>query len=131
MEKSDKREETRGRKTVITPEVIQKLEQAFSLGCTDLEACFHAGIGKSTLYDYQKEHPEFLERKEMLKDKLVLQARSVVAENLKKGDKGVATWYLERKKKAEFSTRVEQDVYDADRPIVVDDVKDDFEENDK
>ena len=111
-----------GRKTVMTPETIRALEQAFSFGCSDLEACQHAGIGKSTLYDYQKENPKFLERKEMLKEKPALKARSVVIEALNRGDKGVAIWYLERKKKHEFSTRVEQDVYDSDRPIINDDI---------
>lgn len=111
-----------GRPTKMIPDVINKLEQAFSLGCTDVEACLHAGISKQTLYDYQKDNPDFLDRKEKLKEKLVLKARTVVAEALNKNDKGMATWYLERKKKAEFSTRVEQDHYDADRPIINDDL---------
>lgn len=117
-----KSENNAGRKTVMTTDVIKALEQAFSLGCTDIEACLHAGIGKSTLYDYQQENPEFVERKEKLKDKLVLKARTVVADALNKNDKDTAKWYLERKKKAEFSTRVEQDHYDQDRPIINDDI---------
>jgi hypothetical protein len=113
---------TVGRPTVMTIDTIKALEQAFSLGCSDLEACLHAGISKQTLYTYQKDNPEFIDRKEMLKDKLVLKARTVVAEHLNKNDKETAKWYLERKKKAEFSTRVEQDHYDSERPVVVDDI---------
>ena len=101
--------EKRGRKTVMTPEIINKLEQAFSMGCSDLEACLYADIGKTTLYNYQNENPEFVERKEKLKEKLVLKARSVIADSLNKQDENTAKWYLERKKKEEFSTKVEQE----------------------
>ena len=97
-----------GRPTVMTPDIIAKLEQAFSLGASDLEACFYAGIGKTSLYRYQEEHPEFTERKKALKEKLVLKARSVVADALENKDKQTAQWYLERRKKDEFSSRQEQ-----------------------
>ena len=100
-----KSENKGGRPTVITPEIIAKLEQAFSLGCSDLEACIYADIGKTALYDYQEKNPEFTERKEMLKQKLVLKARVVVAEALKNKDENTAKWYLERKARDEFSVK--------------------------
>lgn len=96
-----------GHPTVMTPETIAKLEQAFSLGCTDMEACFFANIGKSALYNYQKEHPEFVERKEALKEKMIFAARTVIANSLADNDKDTAKWLLERKRKQEFSTRIE------------------------
>ena len=96
-----------GHPTVMTPETIAKLEQAFSLGCTDMEACFFANIGKSALYNYQKEHPEFMERKEALKEKMIFAARTVIANSLADNDKDTAKWLLERKRKQEFSTRIE------------------------
>ena len=95
------------RPTKMTPDILNKLEYAFSIGCSDLEACLHANIGKSTLYDYQNAHPEFSERKALLKDKLILQSRNIIASKLKEKDIDTAKWYLERKKKSEFSTRIE------------------------
>jgi hypothetical protein len=97
-----------GRPPAMTQDVVNKLEQAFSLGATDLEACFYAGITKPTLYKYQDENPEFIDRKKALKEKLVLKARSVVADALENKDKQTAQWYLERRKKDEFSIRQEQ-----------------------
>ena len=97
-----------GRPTVFTPEVIQKLEQAFSIGATDKEATFVAGISMSSLYLYCQEHPEFSERKEALKDMPKYQARNNIAEAIKDGDKAQSAWYLERKAKDEFSLRTEQ-----------------------
>ena len=102
--------EKRGRKTIMTPEIIDKLEQAFSMGCSDLEACLHANIGKTTLYNYQNENPEFVERKEQLKEKLVLKARTVIAEALNRKDENTAKWYLERKRKAEFGAKPENEI---------------------
>ncbi len=55
-----------GRPTVVTKHVLRKLEEAFSWGCTDREAFFHANIASATFYAYQKDNPEFKERKEEL-----------------------------------------------------------------
>lgn len=99
-----------GRPTVMTEEVVNKLEQAFSMGCSDLEACLFADISKQTLYDYQEKHPEFADRKAMLKQKMIFKARSVIAEALNKKDENTAKWLLERKLKDEFSTKIESNV---------------------
>ena len=94
-----------GRPTVMTPETIGKLEQAFAYGASDKEACFYAGINPESLYKYQREHPEFTERKEALKESPILRARETVVKSL--DDPKNAQWYLERKKKDEFSQRSE------------------------
>lgn len=95
-----------GRPTVFTKEVLQKLEEAFALGCTDGEACYYADIAKSSLYNYQVSHPEFLERKDALKERPILMARQELIKGLK-GNAELALKYLERKLKKEFSLRVE------------------------
>lgn len=99
-----------GRPTIMTEERVSKLEQAFSMGCSDLEACLFADISKQTLYDYQEKHPEFVDRKAMLKQKMIFKARSIIAESLNNKDENTAKWLLERKLKDEFSTKVENDV---------------------
>ena len=115
-----KGKKTVGRPTIMTADVIGKLELAFSLGCTDLEACFFAGISKDALYTYQAKNVEFRERKEALKEKLVFKARQVVADALDCDDAATARWYLERKKKDEFSTRQENVVSAIDnRPFEI------------
>lgn len=100
-----KRKNKSGRPTIMSRCVVGKLEDAFSLGCTDEEASFHAGIHRSTLYDYEKSHPEFSDRKKALKLNPVLKARQTIFDNLDKPE--FAKWYLERKVKAEFSPRTE------------------------
>ena len=102
-----------GRPTVMTDETIAKLETAFSLGCTDLEACIYADISAAALYNYQKRYPAFVERKNLLKEKVVLLARQNVVMAMRDGDDKVkldtSKWYLERKHKDEFSTRVQNE----------------------
>lgn len=107
--KDPKDKKTAGRPTVMTIDVVNKLEQAFSMGCSDVEACLFADISKQTLYDYQAKNPEFVDRKERLKERLILKARTVIADALNRKDENTAKWYLERKAKNEFSTKVEQE----------------------
>lgn len=79
-----------GRPTVVTPEILIKLEEAFALGCSDLEACFFADIGKTTLYNYQNANPEFVERKEELKKRPVLKARRRMMALMDSEDEGIS-----------------------------------------
>lgn len=119
--KDPKDKKTAGRPTVMTSDVVSKLEQAFSMGCSDLEACLFANISKQALYDYQAKHPEFADRKAMLKETLILKARSVIATSLNNKDENTAKWYLERKRKEEFSTKVENHFSGGFNIIVPDD----------
>lgn len=108
------------RPTVMTPEVIARLEEAFAWGCTDREACLWADIAVSTLQLYQDRKPEFIERKEMLKDTPIRLARESVVGGIKK-DPDLALKFLERKKKDEFSLRSEltgKDGKDLPTPIL-------------
>lgn len=97
------------RPTVMTPEVVAKLEEAFAWGCTDIEACLWADIAQKTLYLYQEKHPEFIQRKEALKETPVLSSRATVSRAVKKDPK-IAMEYLSKKKNKEFSTKSESDV---------------------
>ena len=91
------------RPTVITPDIIIQLKQAFAIGCTDEEACAYAKIGKSSLYRYIEQHPEFREESNRLKKEPILKAKNTIVRSL--DDVKDAQWYLERKKKDEFSLR--------------------------
>jgi len=93
-----------GRPTIMTPETIDKLEQAFMMGCSDLEACLFADIGKTTLYNYQNENTDFVERKEKLKENPILLARTSVIKDMQNSGE-LALKFLERKKKDEFSMK--------------------------
>jgi len=78
-----------GRPTVMTTNVVGKLEQAFLMGCSDIEACLFADISKQALYDYQKKHPEFIDRKEKLKQNPVMIARKGMIDLLGSDDENI------------------------------------------
>jgi hypothetical protein len=97
-----------GRPSVITEEVLQKLEEAFLNGATDRQATFLANISEGTLYNYIKENPEFGERKELLKQMTSYQAKANITESIRKNIKiEDSKWYLERKNKKEFGNNVD------------------------
>jgi hypothetical protein len=121
-----------GRPTVMTEEVLHKLEEAFELDCSDEQACFHAGIGTSTLYNYQKKNPKFVERKSKLKLSMIINAKIAIAEALENGDTKVAMWFLERKESETYSlkhiTKKENKTYDTNNKRLVFITKEDREQ---
>lgn len=94
-----------GRPTVMTDEVLQKLREAFLMGCSDEEACLSAQISPQTLYNYQKDNEDFSSEKASWKENPILEARVTVYKNLSNVE--TAKWYLERKKKDEFGQKSE------------------------
>lgn len=106
-----------GRPTRMTEETVKKLELAFANGASDKQACFIANISKQTLYNYQDLHPEYIDRKEALKDSIKYQAKVKIREAIKKEEKpDTAKWYLERKDK-DFKHRT--DITTDDKPISI------------
>lgn len=95
----------RGRKTVFTPEVIRKLEEAAAMDCTIMEMALYADISRETLYSKLEDDKVFSDRIAALRNRPFLKARTTIINGL--GDTENAQWYLERKKKAEFSTKQE------------------------
>jgi len=97
-----------GRPTIFKPETIEKLEEVFRIGGTDLEACLHADVSSAALYNFQNRYPAFVERKNKLKESLTLRARLNVAKALNdkmNPDVDISKWYLERKRRDEFSQK--------------------------
>lgn len=96
-----------GRPSIMTKEVVEKLEHAFINGLNDQEASFYAGIDKGTLYNYCNDNPFFSTRKEMLKRSLVVRSKFNIAAVINEGSVLDSKWLLERKAKDEFSLRSE------------------------
>ena len=96
-----------GRPTVVTAATVQLLEGAYSVGATDAQACLVAGISTSTLYNYQEANPGFVERKNALKGLVGYQAKVNLAAQIAKKNLPASQWYLERREKADFSTRTD------------------------
>tara|TARA_R110000851_G_scaffold173130_3_gene319451 strand:- start:4469 stop:4876 length:408 start_codon:yes stop_codon:yes gene_type:complete len=106
-----------GRPTVMTPETVKKLEDGFKRGYNDTQACLYAGITRVTLKNYQDKHPEYISRKQMLKENLKMRALDTLFhhiggnaeddESLDDYNADLALKTLERLDKANWSTRQE------------------------
>lgn len=97
-----------GRPPKIDNATLAKLEHGFKIGLTDRECCAYADIDPVTLYRYQDKNPEFCKQKEAWKLNPIAKAKYTIYASL--DDPKTAQWYLERKCKDEFSTKVEQDI---------------------
>lgn len=95
-----------GRPTVMTKETINKLEHAFAIDATVLEACSYANISPETFYNYLEKTPKFSDRIAELRERPVLAARTRAVRGVKESYSN-AVDYLSRKKKAEFSQKQE------------------------
>jgi hypothetical protein len=89
----------------MTDEAIRKLGEAFAIDATIAEACFYANISIDTYHRWVKENPKLSDQFERLRQTPILKARETVAKSL--DNVTDAKWYLERKRKGEFSPRVE------------------------
>jgi hypothetical protein len=96
-----------GRPTVMTPAIVNKLEEAFAQGFSVANACIWADISKQTYYDYAEKHPDFIDRNKELQQKPLIKSILVINKAIQNNDVGTAKWYAERKAKDEFSLRQE------------------------
>lgn len=96
-----------GKPTVMTPEVIAKLDHAFSLGVSDKLAYNFAGISADAFYDYLRVNPMYSERRAELRSKLSLKAVHNVAKSIQNENIDDSKWYLERRHRSDYSTRQE------------------------
>jgi hypothetical protein len=98
-----------GRKTVMTPAVLRKIEECAALDASIGEICFYAGISRDTYQEYMKLHPEFSARIEELREKPVLAARQAVVKfSTQSYSNGMD--YLKRKRNKEFGDKSETTV---------------------
>src|SRR6478752_5941201 len=85
-----------GRKSKYTPELVDKLVQAISLGATDGDACAYAGIDGSTFYMWQNKYVEFLERITRARAAGHVADLQVIAKAARDGDWRAAAEHLDR-----------------------------------
>jgi hypothetical protein len=84
---------------------VENLIGAYKIDCTDEEACTYAGISLDQLKYFKELHKEFYNIKSTCKQFPILKARKTIVDSLENTED--AKWYLERKKKNEFSIKSE------------------------
>lgn len=108
-----KPEDRPGRPTVMTEEILNKIEMAFSIGATQKEALMFAGISEVPLKNFLKNNPEYREKIEMLKLKPIFKARQEVVKGLE-GNPEFSMKFLEKKLRDEFGNYTKLDIETAE-----------------
>lgn len=98
-----------GRPTVMTPEVLNKLDQAFMFWMNNTEACLYADIAEKNFYNYAKANDGYLQKAKSLREKPSMVAKANIVRSIQAGDKNDSKRWLERKNKDEFSLKTEVD----------------------
>lgn len=93
-----------GRPTIMTKDVLQKLEDAFMYCFTDEEACLFAGISPRTLYNYQEKNPEFVQRKQQLRLTPNLAAKKELVKGIE-GSLDQSRWWASHKMSDDFAPK--------------------------
>lgn len=89
------------RPTKRTPELVTKLEYAFSIGATVNEACLYADIARNTYYRWIEDDKELKDRFSELQENPIFVARESVYRGMKRDPK-LALDFLKAKRKEEF-----------------------------
>lgn len=97
-----------GPKSKKTPEVQAKLIEALRDGCTNRAACAWAGISEAEFYEWQKESTEFKETCTRAGDLAEAGFTKVIQQAAEAGDWKAAESWLKRRRKGEWSERLEQ-----------------------
>jgi len=105
-----------GKPTVMTPEVLSNLKEAYLMGCSTSEAAAFTDISQTTLYEYLTKNPEYAEKVEAWKLSPFLKAKRTIIDSL--DDTKNAQWYLERRAK-EFKPKQDMTTNDKDLPTPI------------
>lgn len=87
-----------GRPTIMTDEVVNKLESIFKIGGTVEEACGYAGITRQTYYNWLEANTDFLTKMESAQKYPDIVAKNIVVDSMTKNkDVTTAKWWLEKR----------------------------------
>lgn len=101
-----------GRPTKFNELIVGKFEEAFMLGFNVTEACQHAGLDRSTYYDWLEQDDAFSYRMSVAQAHPTKAAKAILIKAIQKGDASLALRYLqlrdpEFKPKAEITNTPE------------------------
>lgn len=94
------------RRTKYTPEVVQRLTQAISMGATYELACKYAGLHYDTFNEWRKAKPEFSDAVEKAEGQAVVGWLAKIEKAANDGEWTAAAWKLERRYPQQYGRKV-------------------------
>jgi hypothetical protein len=84
-----------GRPTAVSEAVVVLLEHALKLGCSVVEACRYADIGRTTYYAELERDKDFAWRMDRAKSNLIVKSKLIVFNAIvNEHNAKMAKWYL-------------------------------------
>lgn len=91
-----KQKDKGGRPLAVTPDVVGKLEEAFTVGANITQACDFAGISRDAYYNYCERNEGFTDKVAEWSARTGLRAKYNIHKAIENKDVDVSKWYLER-----------------------------------
>jgi hypothetical protein len=101
---SNIRTQKAGRPSVISEDIMRKLEAGLATGFSISAACHFAGISTSTFYEHKALNNEFRDRVRWAEEWATYKARQVVLKSIEDGCVDTAKWFLSKKARMEFGS---------------------------
>src|SRR4051812_14349545 len=101
-----------GRPSILTQDVIRKLEEAFCMDATDGEACAFAGISEASYYHHRKENEDFSDQMDRAKQFPFMLAKKGLLQALKEGDGNLLLKWLKNRQRDRYHEKVEEVMVD-------------------
>lgn len=96
-----------GRPTKYNIERVQKIVNALSAGNTRRDSCAYAGISEDTFAVWLKDKPDFSDAIEKAEADAAVRNVAIIAKAAQEGTWQAAAWWLERRRKDQWSARQE------------------------
>lgn len=96
-----------GRPTIKTKDLVDKLIEAFHDDATVEQACYVAGIHKTTYYDWLKQDEDFSYEMSKAQEYPKVISKKVLIDAVEAGDKQIALEIIKRREKERYSERLE------------------------
>lgn len=94
-----------GRPTVISGEIVRKLEAALRDGFNVSEACLVSGVSRTAYYERKAADEAFADKMELAQKYVTIRAKKVVIQAIDDGNFNAAKWWLEHRERDEFGPR--------------------------
>lgn len=94
---------TNKNRTEFSKNTLRELEDAFSYGMTNTQACLLANISESLFYEVCKNNNSLSERFKALQESPKIAATKNIINAINQGDVKLSQWYLERRMRERFN----------------------------
>lgn len=96
-----------GRKSILTPEMRRKIEEAAIFDLNYTQIAVYCGIDRTSLYNWKEKYPKFFHKIDLLRESPLIRAKKTLYAGVEV-DPDLALKLLQNKDRDNYSTKQEQ-----------------------